>query len=452
MRITDLNREGGIGSNSLFIEIGNFKIVVDAGLHPKFVGLDAAPQFDAIKDEQIDCVIITHCHLDHIGSVPLILRDHPEARVFMSLASDFLLERMLHNSCNVMKRQKAEQSIPEYPLFEHEELEELAKRFEPLRYKKTHTLVKDGQRLEFILHAAGHVVGACGIEIKCDGKTVFHSGDVLFNNQRILPGADFPDKEFDTVILETTKGATESNPADHREVEVDRLLAGIRNTLERGGSVLIPVFALGRMQEIITILNDARKEGLIPRCPVFGAGLGLALSDYFDQIAKRTGAISFTRKSIKELKMRRPPKKLVPGKELSAQGIYILSSGMLVEHTPSYMLASTLLHRGRNSIFFVGYCDPDTPGGKLLASETGDEFIFEAIDYQTNIRAQVDHFQLSGHADREELLAFALRANPKNIVLTHGDQNARDWFSQSIKSADPTIQVIDPTPLEPYTI
>src|SRR5690606_26018866 len=98
----------------------------------------------------------------------------------------------------------------------------------------------------------------------------------------------------------------------------------------------------GRMQELLTLINDARKDGRLPRCPIFGAGLGLDIADYFDQIAKRTQLVNYTRKTTKELQLRRPPRKIIPGRE-PEQGIYILSSGMLVQRTPSYQIASTLL-------------------------------------------------------------------------------------------------------------
>lgn len=449
MRITDLNREGGIGSNSLLVEAGPFTFVVDAGLHPKLAGLEATPDFSSIEDRHIDFVIVTHCHLDHIGSLPILLQKHPEARVFMSLPSQMLVERMLHNSCNVMKRQKQEQRIPEYPLFTHEDIDSVASRFEALKFESTLSFERYGESIHLTLHQAGHVAGAGGFEIQYASKKVFFTGDVLFDDQRTIDGARFPEtRRFDAMVIETTRGATERQEGTTRASEIHRLFTTIRSTLERGGSVLIPVFALGRMQELLSLINDARKDGRLPRCPVFGAGLGLDIADYFDQISKRTHLVRYTRKTTKELRLKRPPRQLTPGKEPPEQGIYILSSGMLVERTPSYMLASTLLAHGRNSICFVGYCDPDTPGGQLLASRPGQTFLFDVLDYQCPIRAQVDRFEMSGHADREEILEFALAATPQTILLTHGDPEARDWFAAQLNDAEHPVRVIDPQPLQ----
>ena len=449
MKITDLNKEGGIGSNSLLVEIGSFTFVVDAGLHPKLTGMEAVPSFDFISDREVDFVIVTHCHLDHIGSLPVLLAHQPNARVFMSLPSQMLVERMLHNSCNVMKRQKEEKRIPEYPLFTHEDIDGISNRFEPLKYKDPIRLERHGEVLTITLFQAGHVAGAGGFQIEHAGKSYFFTGDVLFDDQRVLNGARFPKaRKFDAMVIETTRGETERPEGSTRESEVKRLLKQVGETIRGGGSVLIPVFALGRMQELLSLLNDARKDGRLPQCPVYGTGLGLDIADYFDQISKRTQLINYTRRVTKELRLKRPPRKLTPGKEPGEPGVFVVSSGMMVERTPSYMVAATLLANARNSICFVGYCDPETPGGKLLETRPGQTFLFDALDYQCPVLATVDRFEMSGHAERDEILNFALAAEPQSVVLTHGDPGARQWFTQQLEAAEHPVKVVDPPPLE----
>ena len=126
MRIIDLNRDGGIGANSLYVKIGELNVLVDCGLHPKKAGRGATPDLGALRGKHLDLIIITHCHLDHIGSLPVVMREHPEAAVVMTTSSRMLIERMLHNSANVMLRQKEEANIPDYPLFTHEEIDRCA--------------------------------------------------------------------------------------------------------------------------------------------------------------------------------------------------------------------------------------------------------------------------------------------------------------------------------------
>jgi len=125
---------------------------------------------------------------------------------------------------------------------------------------------------------------------------------------------------------------------------------------------------------------------------------------------------------------------------------------MLVERTPSYTLASGLLGHAANTIGFVGYCDPDTPGGKLLASKPGDTFLFESAHVKAKVKARVERFELSGHADREELLQFAVQTGARSIVLTHGDPAARAWFAERLAEQLPSAKVLDPVPLQPYLV
>ncbi|MFT3780708.1 MAG: MBL fold metallo-hydrolase [Nibricoccus sp.] len=452
MKLIDLNRDGGIGANSHFLQLGDLNILVDSGLHPKKTGRLAAPDLGPIRGLRLDLIIITHCHLDHIGSLPLAMREHPEAAVIMSQASQMLIERMLHNSVNVMTRQREEENIPEYPLFTHEEVERCAKRFTGLPFRAAKRFRGDKDEVEIVLHPAGHVTGAAAVELHYKHRGIFITGDVLFENQRTLTGAKFPAGHFDTVITETTRGITERPANKSRIAEVSRLIDSINATIQRGGSYLIPTFALGRMQEILAIVHDARKFGKLVECPIYASGLGMDLADYFDEITRKLKHGSFTRSIIKELKIKPTPRKLNPGEDPKQNALYIISSGMVVERTPSYVLASGLAGHANNTIGFVGYCDPDTPGGQLLASKPGDSFLFTAANVKTKIKAHIERFELSGHADREELLEFAVQATPRSIVLTHGDPEARAWFAQELAKQLPKTKILDPVPLQQYQV
>ena len=452
MKLTDLNRDGGIGANSLFIQLGDLNILLDCGLHPKKIGRAATPDFSKLRGLTLDLIIITHCHLDHIGSLPVVMREHPNTPVIMTTSSRMLIERMLHNSANVMMRQKDEQNIPDYPLFTHDDIDRIGKRITglPFNHAKHFRGAKDD--IEVTFHPAGHVAGAAAVEIRHKHRAIFFTGDVLFENQRTLNGAKFPAGHFDTLVTETTRGTTERAIGKERVNEVARLVSSINDTITRGGSFLIPVFALGRMQEILAIIHDARKFGRLVECPIFASGLGMDLADYFDEITRKTKHLNFNRGIIKELKIKPTPRKLVAGVDPQQNALYIVSSGMMVERTPSYTLASGLVGQARNTIGFVGYCDPDTPGGHLLASKPGDNFVFETAHVKAKIKAHVERFELSGHADREELLEFAVQTGARSIVLTHGDPAARAWFAEQLAIQAPKSKVLDPVPLKTYQV
>ena len=452
MKLIDLNRDGGIGANSLFVQLGDLNLLVDCGLHPKRVGRAATPELRSLRGITLDLIIITHCHLDHIGSLPVVMREHPNTPVIMSTSSRMLIERMLHNSANVMVREREEKNVADYPLFTHEEIDRCAKRFTGLPFSHAKHFRGARDDIELIFHPAGHVAGAGGLELRHKHRHIFFTGDVLFEAQRTIGGAKFPAGHFDTLIMETTRGATERPVGKERVHEINRLITAINDTIQRGGSFLIPVFALGRMQEVFSILHDARKFGRLVECPIYTGGLGVDLADYFDDIARKTKHVQFNRNILKELKVRPTPKKLNAGEDLQQNAIYIVSSGMMVENTPSYMMASGLVGHARNTIGFVGYCDPDTPGGQLLAAKPGEDFLFDAAHVKAKVKARVERFELSGHADREELVEFAVQTGARSVILTHGDPPARAWFLQQLAELMPNSRVLDPVPLETYQV
>ena len=452
MKLIDLNRDGGIGANSLFVQLGDLKILIDSGLHPKRVGRKAAPDHSPIRGKTLDLIVITHCHLDHIGSLPLVMREHPNTPVIMTTSSRMLIERMLHNSASVMLRQKEDQNIPDYPLFTHEDIDHLSRRMTGVNFGQVKKFKNGKDEIELTMYPAGHVAGAAAVEIRYKHRSIFFTGDVLFENQRTLPGAKFPAGHFDTLVTETTRGTTERTLEKTRGNEMARLVESINDTIKRGGSFLIPVFALGRMQEVLSIIHDARKFGRLVDCPIYASGLGMDLADYFDEISRKTRHVQFNKGIIKEMRIKPLPRVLTPGVDPKQNALYIISSGMLVERTPSYTLASGLLGNAGNTIGFVGYCDPDTPGGKLLAMKPGETFLFETAHVKAKIKARVERFELSGHADREELLQFAVQTGARTIVLTHGDPPAREWFAEQLTVQLPTAKIVNPVPLKEYLV
>lgn len=452
MKLIDLNRLGGIGANSTYVQIGSFNILIDAGLNPKELGYDAMPDFSPIEDVELDLIILTHCHLDHLGSLPVVSGHNPEAPVITSVPNIELAPRMLRNSINVMKRQREEHGISDYPLFLHRDVVDLSKRLVAQRYDRGEIYTKGNEKIEVILHSSGHVAGAAAVELLHAGRRIVFSGDVLFDHQRTLPGAKLPQGKIDTLILETTRGASARQPDLTRKSEVARLIAQIETILQRGGSCLIPVFALGRMQELFKIIYEARNNGHIPKTPIYAAGLGMDICNYFHKIHERTGLIDFSFKMMEKLNVRALDPNMRPGRDLPRKGIYIVSSGMMVEHTPSYKVAASLLPHANNGLCFVGYCDGDTPGGKLLATRDEGSFFFETLDYLAPVRASIEQFDLSGHADREQLAEYATQSQARSIVLTHGDPDARAWFQTTLNQSLSEGTVLDPVPLTEYTV
>lgn len=115
MNLTDLSKEQDVGASSMYAEIGPFKILIDAGFHPKYAGHDAVPDFDIIDNYSLDFIVLTHCHLDHLGALPIAYKKQTQADILTSVPSMTLAPRLLRNSYQVMLRQRDEQGILECP-------------------------------------------------------------------------------------------------------------------------------------------------------------------------------------------------------------------------------------------------------------------------------------------------------------------------------------------------
>lgn len=481
MKFTDLNPKREIGAHSLLVEIGKFRILIDGGISPKDLGRASLPDYTRLEPNSIDLILLTHCHLDHIGSLPCIHRTQPRARLLMSPASADLLPVMLQNSYSVMLRQRDELHVEDYPLFTREEVESVTTDTFKMHYGRPREFTKDGEHLKVTFFPAGHVMGACCVLVEYQGKKIFFTGDILFREQLTLLGAQIPKMEVDTLVTETTRGCTEVKENFIHEHEVERLLNDISSTLKNGGSCLLPVFALGRMQEMLKILHLGQRRKLLPRnFPLYCSGLGLAVVDVFENIYRNrrlygldyraenaiqlphiaqdpkhhlapTRPHVFRKNILREMKARPLYKsRIKAGKDVREPSVFVMSSGMLVENTPAYQVASALLGHEHNLIAFSGYCDPDTPGGKLLTLNHGDSFRFDALDFETTVNARIERYDMSGHADRENLVSLAKSLNPKTIILSHGEMEARQWFSTAFEKVLPNTKVFNPEPQETY--
>src|SRR5437879_4132600 len=287
MRIANLNPDKDIGASSWFVEMEGHRLLMDAGTHPKLEGRGSLPLYDLVKNEELDAIAISHCHHDHVGSLPVALRYFPHAHVLMSELSYFLVERVLHNSVNVMKRQRDELGIKEYPLFTHDEIDELTPVFQGYKYNRevdwaSFQKVRSGAlspTLEF--YDAGHALGSAGIMVRGQKETLFFTGDVCFHDQTILRKARFEDVKADVLIMETTRGNRALPPGFTREGEIERLSQSIQRVLERKGSVLMPTFALGRTQEILALLALLMGEGKLQPQPIYIGGLRRVFTEIY---------------------------------------------------------------------------------------------------------------------------------------------------------------------------
>ncbi len=454
MRIINLNPDTAIGASAWFADIEGHRLLMDAGIHPKCEGRDALPRYDLVKNDNLDAIAISHCHHDHVGSLPVALRYFPQAHVLMTELSYFLVERVLHNSVNVMKRQRDEAGIREYPLFTHDEVDEIAPLFQGFRYNReidwaAFHKARSGSpspTLEFF--DAGHALGSAGILVRAQKETLFYTGDVCFHDQTILKRARFDGVKTDVLIMETTRGNRDLPPGFNRETEIERLSQAIQSVLQRKRAILIPTFALGRTQEILALLAMMMKEGKLAPQPIYIGGLGRVFTEIYDLESHRTF------RQLPDLQLHEALNLVVLNQEqiekmsLGGGRIFVITAGMMSENTAAHNLAVRMMGDPEQAIFFVGYTDPDTPGGRLKASKPGETFIFSPSAGEVTRRCEIQDFDLTAHANRGELLNFVTQVEPRAVLLGHGEEDSRNWFEDQIRSRHPNIRIIQPKPGE----
>lgn len=454
MRIGNLNPDVNIGASAWLLEIDGHNLLMDTGTHPKRDGHESLPLYREIRDLELDAIALTHCHHDHVGSLPVAMREHPQAHVMMTELSYFIVERVLHNSVNVMKRQRDELGIREYPLFSHREVDELAPVFQGFKYNREIEwagLPEPGMAglsptLEF--YDAGHALGSAGIMVRGQHETAFYTGDVCFTDQTLLKGARFEDVKADVLIMETTRGNRDVPAGLTRATEIQRLIETINEIQGAGGSVLIPSFALGRTQEILATLALAMKEGLLKSQPVHIGGLGRVFTEIYDLEAHRANRNHSNLMLNEELQLRVMDPRQAAAMKLGGGKLFVMTAGMLSENTAAHALAARMLADEQHGILFVGYADPETPAGRLRATAPGDTFFYSETYGEIKHGCRVEQFDLTAHANRDELLEMVGLMEPKKVLLGHGDLESQEWFAEHIRRKHPRVEVFQPGPGE----
>lgn len=457
LRFTNLTRQIEIGANCYLLEVAGRRIVLDCGAHPKMEGKESLPLLEQLAGKPLDAIILSHAHQDHLGSLPVLMRQHPNTPAFMTDATLQLADVMLHNSVNVMVK-RHENGEGDAPTFSHRDATNCVRRFRPLPLGQRFNL--SGDRLGFDetpdvairFEDAGHILGSTAVIIEAEKRRILYTGDINFHDQSLMQGAKLPEEDIDTIIIECTRGATPQPDGFSREQEELRFATAIREIFAQGGSVLVPVFALGKSQELLTMIYTLRKKGLLPECPVYIGGLSTKLSEIHDRLAHEShrqhlgldllesvAPFTISGREINQYPVR-------PGR------IYALSSGMMTEHTLSNIIAPHFLPNPAHGIFFVGYADPESPAGRLRAAKLGDSFQMAPDIQPEPIRCRVETFGFSAHGDRDSFLEYMERTQPRQVLFVHGDPDARAWMRENLASRLPQTQILDTPPGVPLSL
>lgn len=424
MEIQFLGGASGVGASCNLVTIGTHHLLVDAGV--RMDGRDRLPDLAALDGVALDAILISHAHADHIGALPLLADRFPATPIYASPPTIRLMEVMLGDAVRVMARRAAEEL--ELPLYDEALVAATLRRLRPLQLGAQALPELPG----VTVHAqrAGHIAGAVSLGFEAGTARLAISGDVSATPQRsILGAAPLAPRRPGLLVLESTYGAR-LHP--NRAVEERRLAEAVATVIERGGHCLIPAFALGRAQEIILILRSAQRDGIIPPFPVAVDGLVRAVCAAYAAFPEAltpalrrhllNGGRPFFGGSVQPVESLQQRERILAGPPCAI----IASSGMLTGG-PSVWYAERLVERPEAAIFFSGYVDEEAPGRRLLdLAEAPPEARRLAFGERVlQVACQVGRYNLSAHADGDELAAMVRALQPRVVALVHGDPEAR---------------------------
>ena len=434
--LTILGSGGEIGASCFELSVNGYRILLDCGTHPKKDGRDALPALSLLSSAP-DALLVSHAHQDHCGAVPYLLREFPAVRAHTTIPTMRIMDRMLHNSVAVMGLIARERGVEGYPLYEHSDVDFAVSAITGHEYESTFRLHTETP-IEVTFYHAGHVLGSASILIKTPDHTLYYTGDICESKQELMRGYTLLPKEVrvDTLIIESTNGQLGEDKVFRYTDEIDRLGEEIKKTLDGGGVALIPSFALGRTQEVLNIAARLQEEGKIPDVPIYASGLGRAVYELYDRFVRYLAPDAVLRPLEQFESIGNMWKSKVVRRLIAEPCIIVATSGMMLENTPSALIAQQMVKHTKHGIFFVGYLDHETLGYKLLHSELGEALSYTLGGEPVPRRLEnIQRFHFSAHAPRTALRSVIDHINPKNIIYVHGDAGAVEWMRDNSGSA-----------------
>jgi len=435
-----------IGASCYWIKLGSTALLIDAGIKvnapigsvgPDLSKLEGLPDFHA--------VVATHAHVDHSGWLPVIARRWPSKDIYLTPPTMDLLKIMLEDSFNNHRRRLAQaqaqanytgDSVPELPYVD-EDIESAIRSMKPTPFFQKVPISPD---LSITLLPAGHILGAASVLIEGNGRRVLVTGDYSTFDQSTVPGCRWPSSEqgpMDLVVSESTYGHVRPMP---RQDSIDDFIRDLNDTIEHGGVALIPVFAVGRSQEVLNIIHRAMEAGSLPIFDVWIDGLiekinfvyqknrRLQLGDTFHQVKGEGYTITE-----------------VVNKAKASPCAIVSTSGMMVGG-PIMEYAKHFLPDGRTRVFLCGYQDEGSMGKQLLkrldrSSSTSIMLLNEdGKSERVPVKANAKNYALSAHSDLPEMVAAIKALTPERVILVHGESNSQTEMAGALRAEGLSVE------------
>lgn len=444
IKIMPLGGTNEIGASCIYLNVDGTGLLLDCGVHPKKKGLDSLPNFDLLRELPLDYVFISHAHQDHIGGLPVLIKRFPHVMIYTTPQTQEIANLTLHNSVSILEKEFDDQSLI---LYTHDEIDMLVKSIIAVDYDDEIELKgmrhKSLEPLIVKFYDAGHILGSASILIRYKQKSYFYTGDIKTSPQQLLNGAKLPNYFFDTLITETTYGSVPSKSIPELKDEKKRFAKAVNKILGKGGSVLIPVFALGKTQELLAIIFSLIKKGELMEVPIYTGGIGPKISRIYD---KNRFKVNVRDKNFEIGEI--PQEEIYEINDAThfnrKPGIILAASGMMIEGTTSYKLAKHWLRQKEFGIFFAGYIDPDSPAFKISSAAKNEKIKLSEFSEPVEVKCAIDKFSFPSHSNRNEIFTLVKKYKPKQVILVHGENSSRDWFGFNILKEYPDIKVYAP--------
>jgi len=431
MKLSFLGAAGTVTGSKYLIEHDGATLMVDCGLYQGVKALRLRNRKPLpVAAEDIDAVVLTHAHIDHSGHLPALVRDGFAGPVLSSPPTQELCEILLPDAARLQEedagyrnKKGTSKHHPALPLYTEEDAQRALQRFEPIDF---HESAEVGPfRVRLI--PAGHILGAASVEVTCEGRRLLFSGDLGGYEDLLMKAPEAPG-EPDWVVIESTYGDRLHDDADPFETVAEVL----ERVIARGGSLLIPSFAVGRTQTMLFCMYEIFRRGLAREVPVYvNSPMATNVTDVFRRSAQyhrlspelveevcRVARYVRTPDESRKLSESRYPMVII-----SASGM--ASGGRVLHHLKA------LAPDHRNTILIPGFQAPGTRGAAILAGARSVKIHGSYVPVRAEV-VEVDLF--SAHADQHDLLRWikGCKKTPSEVFVTHGEPVAADVLRRTI--------------------
>lgn len=426
MKVTFIGAAGTVTGSKTLVESNGIRILIDCGL---FQGIKPLRELNwhplPVLASTIDFVLLTHGHLDHCGWLPRLVNQGFKGKIYCSGATKEVAQLILLDSGKIQEEEAERANKEKYSKHEVAEalytVEEAEKVFPHFRVVKTNEEVDLDAEISAVFVNAGHIIGACSIELKLENKTLVFSGDIGRDND-VLMFAPIKPKKADYVFLESTYG-DRLHPDTDAKAELETY---INTTFAQGGTTIIPSFAVERAQTIMFLLWQLKKENKIPDIPyIIDSPMGVGAFDiFFNNLKWHKLSLEDCRAMSRMFVMITDYKDTIDAIYNKSPKVVIAASGMV---TGGRVLSYLERYIGlpETTVIIVGYQAEGTRGRKLL--EGAKEVKIYGKYYP--VEAKILEIEgLSAHADQKGLLNWLseLENKPTKVFLVHGENQPAD--------------------------